>query len=296
MYVYINYCIVLKGKVQHGTKPGSPSYLTESEEQELAHFLIRSSEIGLPHTLSQVLGIVQQIVNYKGLNKTVSYGWWQKFCQRHTDICLRTAVPLSRARSMASDPDCIKQYFNILEDALRENHIFNDPMHIYNCEETGMPLNPRGYKVVTRKGSKNVHCVSGESKNQITVLACTCAGGMVLPSMVVFDRKTLNPELTTGEVPGTIYSLSSKGWMDRELFMSWFYKHFVPINIPPVRPVILLLDGHSSHYSPDVIRLAAEEKVVLFTLPHNTTHVSQPLDRGCFSPFSFESLLEEGLS
>ncbi len=35
-------------------EPGSPSYPTESEEQELAQIFIQSSEIGLPHTLSQV--------------------------------------------------------------------------------------------------------------------------------------------------------------------------------------------------------------------------------------------------
>ena len=44
------------------------------------------------------------------------------------------------------------------------------------------------------------------------------------------------------------------------------------------------MDGHSSHYYPDTIRLAARERVILFTLPPNTTHMLQPLDRGCFGP------------
>ena len=31
--------------------------------------------------------------------------------------------------------------------------------------------------------------------------------------MVIWDRKTLRPELTVGKVPGTIYGLSAKvGW------------------------------------------------------------------------------------
>ena len=30
--------------------------------------------------------------------------------------------------------------------------------------------------------------------------------------------------------------------------------------------------------------MAAKEKVILFTLPPNTTHLTQPLDKGCFSP------------
>jgi hypothetical protein len=53
------------------------------------------------------------------------------------------------------------------------------------------------------------------------------------------------------------------------------------LSIPPVRPVISFLDGHSSHYCPETIRM---HKVVLCALPPNTTHLLQPLDKGCFSP------------
>ena len=47
---------------------------------------------------------------------------------------------------------------------------------------------------------------------------------------------------------------------------------------------MLLLDGHSSHYEPDTIRLAAEEEVIILCLPPHTTHVSQPLDVSFFRP------------
>ena len=43
------------------------------------------------------------------------------------------------------------------------------------------------------------------------------------------------------------------------------------------------MDGHSSHYCPEVIREAAAQKVVIFVLPPNTTHCTQPLDKGTFS-------------
>ena len=45
------------------------------------------------------------------------------------------------------------------------------------------------------------------------------------------------------------------------------------------------MDGHSSHYCPDTIYLAAKEGVILFALPPNTTHLAQPLDKGVFGPF-----------
>ena len=271
------------GRVQHGTRPGPSSYLSEEEEEELVGFLIGCANIGYPHTVAQILGIVQQVINLKGITKRVSQGWWQKFAQRHKEVSLHSAVPLSMIHAKAMDVDSIIRYFDVLEHALKDNNLYNKPSFIFNCDETGMLLNSKSFEVVAKRGAKNVNAISGNTKGQITVLACTSASGVALPPMVIFDRKTLNPDLTTGEVPGTIYGLSDKGWINQDLFLGWFYKHFLPL-IPKRRPVLLLLDGHSSHYCPDVIRAAAKEKVIIFTLPPHTTHITQPLDRGCFSP------------
>ena len=51
-----------------------------------------------------------------------------------------------------------------------------------------------------------------------------------------------------------------------------------------VHLIVLLLDGHSSHICPETIRFTAEEGIIVFTLPPNTTHVTQPLDKGLFGP------------
>ena len=84
-------------------------------------------------------------------------------------------------------------------------------------------------------------------------------GGYVIPSFAIFDRKTLKPEMVTGQVPGTMYDLSSNEWMDTELFEQWFSHHFLAY-----APPTLLLDGHSTHYQPNVIRTAAKEQVIVF--------------------------------
>ena len=90
----------------------------------------------------------------------------------------------------------------------------------------------------------------------------------------------MSPDMAIGEVPGTQYGFSDSGWMQAKLFDSWFRKHFMRY-APASRPLLLLLDGHSSHYCPDTINLAAENGIIIFTLPPNTTHLTQPLD-GCF--------------
>ena len=149
--------------------------------------------------------------------------------------------------------------------------------------ETGMPLNPQPLKGVFPHGEKKTVSLCSGDKTQITVVARVSAAGYCIPPMVIWDRKQLSIELTEGEVPGTSYGLSGKGWMDQELFDAWLSSHFLRY-APPARPLLLLLDGHSSHYSPSAIRFAANEQVIMFALPPHTTHVTQPLDCGCFSP------------
>ena len=266
------------GKIEHGAKPGRGAYLTSEEEEELVSFLIKCAGIGYPHTRKQIMALVQGITKAKGIETTISDGWWERFRQRHSEITLRVAAPLSFARAMASDKDSLNNYFDLLEDTLHVNEIFDDASRIFNCDETGVPLCPPSLKVVDRVGVKNPVYLSGNTKAQVTVLACSCANGYVLPPFVIFDRKTLTPELTKGEIPGTLYGLSSNGWIDMELFSGWFCNHFLKF-APKFRPLLLLLDGHASHYCPDVIKMAAKEKVIIFALPPNTTHLTQPLDR-----------------
>ena len=88
-----------------------------------------------------------------------------------------------------------------------------------------------------------------------------------------------------GEVQGTIYGLSDSGWITSELFDLRFVHHFLS-HAPAAHPLLLLLDGHSLHYNPSVISKAAEEKVIIFCLPHHSSHETHPLDKGPFSPLN----------
>ena len=51
-------------------------------------------------------------------------------------------------------------------------------------------------------------------------------------------------------------------------------------------PILILLDGHSSHTtSLDVLEYASEHGIVMVCLPPHTTHKLQPLDVAFFKPF-----------
>ena len=68
-----------------------------------------------------------------------------------------------------------------------------------------------------------------------------------------------------------------------ELFKQWFQHQFLRYAGASL-PLLLLLDGHSSHYNIEAISLARENGVILFTLVPHTTRELQPLDTAVFRP------------
>ena len=93
----------------------------------------------------------------------------------------------------------------------------------------------------------------------------------------------MSEHLKVGCMPGTKFSCSSNGWITQELFKEWF--SFFLSSIPPSQPVLLIMDGHGSHISIEIIELAMSNDVHLLCLPSHTTHLLQPLDVGAFKPF-----------
>ena len=90
----------------------------------------------------------------------------------------------------------------------------------------------------------------------------------------------------TGGPPGTLYPMSTSGWMEAPNFLEWFTKLFFPAVEEMVQtgPVVLFLDGHQSHAALPLIELAKDHGVILYALPPHTTHLLQPLDVGVFAP------------
>ena len=115
------------------------------------------------------------------------------------------------------------------------------------------------------------------------MIACISATGQVIPPFVIFDAKMLNLDWAKGEVPGTRYGLSATGWVDTLLFKKWLTNHLLK-NAVRDRLLLLILDGHGSHYQPELITYAKKNGVVLFCLPPHTTHESQLLDTSVFKP------------
>ena len=89
--------------------------------------------------------------------------------------------------------------------------------------------------------------------------------------------------LTMKYIPGSKYGVNDKGWINTDLFEGWLVEHFV-VNAVPAQPLLLLRNGQSTHYQPEVVRFAKDHDIIMLCLPLHTTHEAKPLDCGVFKP------------
>ena len=273
-------------KVTHGTKPGPKTYLTVNEEIELGDFIQVVGKIGYGKTRAQVKNIAEAVAREKGIlrRNRISDGWFWHYLEHQPKLCLRKGDSTSGVCMDAmSNQDALDNYYKLLKKILEEHNLMDKPGQIYNVDESGMPFDHRPSRILAKKGKKKVRYRISGNKSQVTVIGCVSAAGQAVPPFVIFDAKSLNIEWTRGEVARTRYGLSERGWVDTYLFKSWFCDQFLQYAVG-ICPLLLLLDGHSSHYNPQTVRLAKENDVILFTLVPHTTHEMQPLDTAVFGP------------
>jgi hypothetical protein len=84
-------------------------------------------------------------------------------------------------------------------------------------------------------------------------------------------------------------AMQVKAWMTKFLFSTWI-SHFLEAvgrmdNISPTSRHVLILDGHNSHVTLEVVKATKGVGLDLVSLPSHTLHALQPLDVSVFKPF-----------
>lgn len=101
--------------------------------------------------------------------------------------------------------------------------------------------------------------------------------------------------------------VSENGWTDGELALEWMVKDFDPQTHEKAggETRVLLMDGHSSHYSADLLEYCVANNIEVLGYPPHCTHALQGLDVVCFAKMksiwkeevsTFESLHKRGVN
>jgi len=126
----------------------------------------------------------------------------------------------------------------------------------------------------------------GRGRN-VTVMFSMNVTGHFIPTMFIFPRKKMdkNGRLIIGAPPESIGVACESGWMNSETSLQWLQHFQRDVHSSAARPVLLILDRHSSHKDLKVIEYARDNHIHMLSTPPHITHKFQPLDRVFFKPF-----------
>lgn len=263
---------------------------SEENEEEIARHITDLSNRCMPLTKKEFLKLAYDFAEDQNIthrfNKEKGEAgrkFYEHFTKKH-GFSLRTPESTSLMRAVGFNRPQVELFYTNLEKLIAEFQF--DASRIYNCDETGVNCVPKHEKVVAPKTVRQVgKLTSAERGKNITVLFCMSATGHYTPPFFVFPRHKMNPRLMVNAPAQSKGVAQPRGWMIGDFFLQ-FLQHFVQ-HVRPTKesPVLLILDGHSSHKTLEVIKFCKENFIELLSLPPHTSHKLQPLDRTFMKPF-----------
>ena len=139
---------------------------------------------------------------------------------------MRQPEATSAARARAFYPVNVKIQFDLLEPLI---DLYTFPANnIYNVDETGIStVQGRPTKIIAKMGRRQIgSLVSAERGQLVTAVICMSVTGSFIPPLFIFPRVRMKDELINGSPPGSLYECHKTGWMQMDIFTTWF-KHFI---------------------------------------------------------------------
>eukprot|EP00736_Rhodelphis_marinus_P007766 Rmarinus@m.8802 len=284
----------LRGLPENG--PGRPRVLSTHDEEALHEWVTNQGNVGDCPSREEVKEQARRI-HSTSLGQELSVScfsssrWFLRLLRDNPEIGRRRPEQLEEDRQEGANPvrlrDAMQEWKLLLELAQPP------PEHTWNADETMLIVQFRKKKaVITNKSRRHAYTVGDDKQVVTTMLACGAADGFLMPPTFIFARKTLPREYEFPE--GVTIRNTPSGWISGDLFAEWFEQfHAVAVSrkVDPDKPIVLIVDGHSSHVTEEMKSAARARGVLVWVLPSHTSHLTQPLDNGFFKAFK-ESIRE----
>lgn len=273
-------------------KPGPDCILGAENENKLVDWIIHVSDNGFPVTKLQLINSVHLLLKKakkktKFKNNRPGRHWYSAFLTRHPELSEKLSQNLLCTRASVTE-EGIRGWFSGVKDHLESNNLLDiDGSRIFNCDESAFYLSPQGDKVLVKRGDKVAYTfVNNDEKECITTLFCGNAAGDLIPPMIMLNYVKIPQSVSTLMPKGWSIGRSESGWETAESFFEWVANIFYPwvLKKQIELPVILYVDGHSSHLTLELSNFCKKKGIVLVALHPNATHILQPMDVALFRP------------
>ncbi len=241
----------------------------------------------LQDTVKKILDAEKRQTSFK--DNRPSKGWYYGFLERHPEISAKTPQALSKQRAMITQ-EAVQGWMDGLRtyilDEVKDPSLLNDPSRWYNADETPFFMCPKTGKIIAEKSWKNPYYFTGSDKKCTTLMACFSAVGHFIPPFIVFPGTYMpRKENPCDQFDEAVFTMHVTGFMTQGLFLQFLHFFDKEITIRKVkRPVMLLVDGSSTHISLEASEFCYLRLICLFCLLANSTHITQPCDVVLNSP------------
>lgn len=280
----------MNGSPSKSSRTATNRALGPAEEHALCLYVIRMEKLFMPVTREQIQTTAQQMLNRAAAaNDEVAHQlgehWVKRLLDRRTDLFVRKSQNLAFERKNSHDELSIRGWFSALRELKEKYGIVESDMH--NMDETGFQIGMSGSRwIVTREPKRRVYIPASEDRTLVTVIETISADGTVIPPMLILPGKQiLRGWIAESLEDETLFTTSESGFSNDELGLAYI-KHFDRQTKKQTKGEwrLLLLDGHGSHRTQEVISYAESQKILMFSFPPHATHFMQPLDVVCFQP------------
>jgi hypothetical protein len=263
--------------------------LEQSEEQTLTQWILSMDARGYAPKISAVrdAALILLAERVGRADAHIGKNWATNFVNNEPALKGKWTRKYDYKRAKCEDPALIRAWFELVADTIAKYGIAKED--IYNFDETGFALGVAcTSRVVTGSDRRSrPRQVQPGDREWVTAIEAVNASGWALPPMVIFKAKRHIASWYQNDLPHTwLIGVSDNGWTTNELGFSWLQKLFQPYTAPRTvgKYRLLILDGHSSHATPEFDHFCAENSIITLCMPPHSSHLLQPLDVGCFSP------------
>jgi hypothetical protein len=215
----------------------------------------------------------------------VGKNWVSCFVNSQSELQTKWNRKFHLQRAKCEDSVAITAWFKLVEETHQAYGILDDD--VYNFDETGLMMGVAATsKVVTSSDTVGrAVVVQPGNRDWVTTIECINASSWCIPPFVILSGKLHQASWYQHLLLDWVVAVSDNGWTTDELGIEWV-RHFNRHTASRTHGVycLLILDGHSSHSTPEFDQYCTENDVTTLCMPPHTSHLLQPLDVSCFSP------------
>jgi hypothetical protein len=276
----------ITGRATRIGKKNGPANLTPAEEEAIVEYILKQDAQGFSPRRADVQDMANLLMDKRG-ERRVGKNWTDRFIQRRPELSTRLSRAYDYQRALLEDPDVLNAWFRLVAN-MRAKYGIQDS-DFYNFDETGFMMGMIGGKMVVTRSDRqsNPKLVQPGNREWATAICAVAADGHVVPPFLcVQGRFHLAPWYQNGNVPRDwVVTTTQNGWTDNKTGLQWL-KHFdgATRTRRKGRYRMLVLDGHESHINAEFNEYCKENDIIPLCLPSHSSHLTQPLDVGVFSP------------